>query len=438
MRDELPPYDQDAEEAVLGSILIDSDAFNVVSDIVNPEDFFSDQNQYVFIAISNIAVGINQITVAQELIRMGKLDDAGGAAYLSHLVAIVPTSLHAEYYAKIVKKLSVSRRIISLAGQIENIGYKTYDPDIAFDKIQELVTQQQSYLPIDALISPVQLFNMGIDLYTKRKEGLVKYCTTGIDMLDREIGGLFESELTILAARPGVGKTQLAIQIAKYVGANATEPVLFGSLEMHWKDILDRMVATEMEVHPRSLRFGHYYDDFYQNIIDSMPKVTGGNIHLFGKGMLSNNLSITTDSLYRAAYTLKKTKGLSLLVIDHMGCFGDNFGHSSYERVSYIAQRLKNINNALEVPILCLCQLSRAVESQKNHRPSLKDLRDSGKTEEIADNVLFLYRPDKYPEEMEEHPELRGMAELILAKQRQGESDSTIPLRWDENKRIYE
>ncbi len=251
------------------------------------------------------------------------------------------------------------------------------------------------------------------------------------------MGGLFSSEVTVIASRPGHGKTELAIQIAKHVGKIANEPVLYGSLEMHWREMLDRMVSSQLRVHPRSLRVGHYSDEFYEQITGSLPKVTDNNIYLFGKGIRDVNLDITTDALYRAAYQLKSQMGLSLLVVDHLGCFGDRYGNSDYSRMGYVAQRVKNIAVALDVAVICICQLSRAVETQKHHIPSNKDLRDSGRIEEIVDNITFLYRPDKYPELVEESPELKGTAMLILTKARQSGIDTQFGLVWDEYTRQY-
>lgn len=436
MKEQLPPYDLDCEESVLGSCLIDSEAIDVIS-WLKPADFFSEQNQFIYSAMLNLKEGLNQVTVAQELVRMHRLDEAGGVAYLSHLVAIVPTSLHVEYYAKIVHKLSVSRKLISLGNQVTSIGYKTDEPEIALAQLQQLVDRTHSWKIGDELISPNQLFNLGFDLYTERKNGKVKCVSTGIDDFDLEMGGLFSSEVTILASRPGHGKTELAIQIAKHVGKNSKEPVLYGSLEMHWREMLDRMVASEIEVHPRSLRAGHYSDEFYEQITEALPKVTDNNIFLFGKGMRDANLEVTTDVFYRVAQDLKMREGISLLVIDHLGCFGDRYGNSDYSKISYVAQRIKNITVALDIPTLCICQLSRAVESSKNHIPSNKDLRDSGRIEEIVDNILFLFRPDKYPDLLEKEPSLKGQARLIQTKARQVGTDVSYDLLWEENGRKY-
>jgi replicative DNA helicase len=429
------PKSIDAEEAVLGSILIDEGAINTID--LQPADFFSEQNQLIFDAIQKVGIGINQITVAQQLADMGKLDDVGGVAYLSYLVANTPTSLHAEYYANVVRKCAVNRRLISLAEQVKVVGYNNDEPDIAFDRVQSLVNYQLAQTHGDSLITPNQLFNLGFDLYAQRKEGKAKYYPTGLREYDDEMGGLFSSEVTVIASRPGHGKTELATQIAKHVGKIATEPVLYGSLEMHWREMLDRMVASELQVHPRSLRVGHYSDEFYEQITGSLPKVTDNNIYLFGKGIRDVNLDITTDALYRAAYQLKSQKGLSLLVVDHLGCFGDRYGNSDYSKMGYVAQRVKNIAVALDVATLCICQLSRAVETQKHHIPSNKDLRDSGRIEEIVDNIVFLYRPDKYPELIAETPALRGTARLILTKARQSGIDTGFDLIWNEYTRQY-
>ncbi|MFA5049315.1 MAG: DnaB-like helicase C-terminal domain-containing protein [Patescibacteria group bacterium] len=443
MTKEMLPYDLDSEESTIGSLLIDSESIIEIDNIISADDFFSEQNQLIYSACHNIysrGSAINQVTVAEELIHMGKIDDIGGIGYLSHLISIVPTSLHIKYYALIVKKCSINRRIISFGGQAASIGYKN-DDDIkgTIEKLQQILNKLTASIDTDTLISPNQLASLGMNRYAKLEKGMGQSVLTGFNELDLETGGAFAGELWIFGGRAGIGKTSALLQIVENIGKQGN--ILLASLEMNWGAILDRMIASRLGVHPRSLRVGHYSEGFMKQIVDTVPQIAETNIYLFGKG-LSLEGGITTDTLLREATKLKKSIGLSAIAIDYLGLFADE-GKNLYEKTSAISGKLKRIAETLEVPIICAAQLSRVNEQmqgkkQIEHRPTLTSLRDSGSIEQDADVVLFLYRDDYYREIREEHPECNGIAELILAKQRQGESNITFILRWNSERRCYE
>ncbi len=436
MRESLPPYNIESEEAVLGSILIDPDCIFILK--LGSEDFFSEQNQLVFGAMLNLdkrKIPCNQITVAEELVRLGKLDEAGGAAYLSHLVAYCPSSVLVESYAKVVKDCSVNRRWISAASQIENIGYKNLDPKESIDQIQHIVQGIASSIEDNSILTPTDIANNAMTKYASLEQGIGHSVLTGIQQLDYETGGAFKGELWILGARASLGKTTLLLQMAENMSRFGN--VLVASIEMNSDSITDRRIATMLGVHPRSLRIGGYSDEFFKIITHAVPKLAEQNIFFFGKDVREGMAGITTDTLFRVANKIKMKYGLSAIVVDYLGLFADH-ARSLYERVSLISGNLKRIAESLEVPIISASQLSRAQEHEKNRRPNLSTLRDSGSLEQDADVVLFLYREDYYRDLIQEHPELKGQAELIIAKQRQGEANIVIPLTWNTDRRIYE
>jgi replicative DNA helicase len=435
MRETLPPYNLDAEESVLGSILIDPDCISVLK--VYTEDFFSEQNQFVFGAMKNLdarKIPANEITVAQELANLGKLDEAGGASYLSHLVAHCPTSLHAEYYAKIVRDCATNRRWISAAGQIENIGYKNLEPKESDEQIQKIIRGISTSIEDDSLITPKEWADKGADRYATLSRGARNSILTGIKQLDYETGGLFPGEMWVLGGFTGEGKTTLKMQIAEYMQLYGN--VLDVSLEMNWRGLLDRSMASKLMVHPRSIRAGNYSDEFYEQIVNILPTIAETNIYLLGKG-LTVGASISVDTLYNVAYKMKQRHGLVAIVVDYLQLLFDK-GKTPYERVSNTSTQMKQILEALEVPGLVLSQFHRVDKNQKETRPTMSDNRDSGLIETNADGVLLMYRPEKYPKLIAEHPELRGTAELILAKNRYGDCDINIPLIWNNERRIYE
>jgi replicative DNA helicase len=422
------PFDLDAEEAVLGSVLIDPECIRVLN--LTPPDFFSEQNQLVYQAMLKIE-SPNQITVAHELVKTNKLDDIGGASYLSHLVAKCFTSIGVESYAKVVSDCAVNRAIISASGQIESLASQNLNPADVLLKASQIYTSIGKSVLSDNLITPERLALMGADRYATLSHGLKTSVKTGFEQLDYETGGMFQGEMWILGGRTGHGKTSLADHM------QTQGNILFASLEMNWRGLLDRMVASELAVHPRSVRIGNYYDDFYKDIVNTLPKMAEKNLYFLGRG-LNTGGGVTTDMLFKIAETMKMTHGLSAIVVDYLQLLTDG-GKSPYERISIISTRVKQLLEALEIPGLILSQLSRSVEDQhnKSRRPTLTSLRESGRQEEDADVALLMFRPDKYPELLLENPELRGTAELILAKNRQGDSDISIPLMWDNDRRVY-
>jgi replicative DNA helicase len=430
--DEMIPRNDDGEMAVLGAILIDPDCIRILS--LEPSDFFLSEHQLIYTAMLKCETP-NEITVPHELNRMGKLEEAGGVSYIVGLVARAVTSVGVESYARVVKDCSVNRKIISASEQISAMASLNVDPKDNLLKANQMLSTIGKSVLTDSLITPNKLALMGADRYATLSHGLKTSIKTGFEQLDYETGGMFQGEMWLLGGRASHGKTSLAMQIADNMQTQGN--ILFASLEMNWRGLLDRMISSELAVHPRSVRIGNYYDEFYKQIVNTLPKMAEKNIYFLGRG-LNTGAGVTTDMLFRIAETMKLTHGLSAIIVDYLQLFADG-GKSPYERVSLISTRTKQVLEALEVPGLILSQLSRGVEDQhnKSKRPTLTSFRETGRLEEDADVALLMFRPDKYPELLMENPELRGTAELILAKNRQGDSDISIPLAWDNDRRIY-
>lgn len=427
----LPPYNEDAEEAVLGSILIDTDAMLEVS-LIGAEDFFIDANQIIFGAMLKIAQrgeSINQITVAEEL--GNKLNDAGGASYFSHLVAMVPTSIHAKHYAQIVKNTAIRRRLISATDQIASSCYNENDPVKILSNADRLLLSIQSSLSVPHLITPERLAELGVDYYGKLRDPANRIAvSTGFEQLDLCTGGLFPGEYWIIAARAGLGKSQVALQIAQNVGKNG--PVLIFSLEMHWRQILDRLTAQAVGVPVRKIRGGGYDDDLMSRIYNiALPGVAESNLFLFELGNNAVEMPLVTIPMITSMTRhMKMAYGLSLVIIDYIGLIDaprEDMRSSRAEQVSHISRGIKGLTTSLEVPVIAVAQINREPERRANRRPELSDLRDSGSLEQDADVVSFIYRDDYYDSEAEN----KGEAEYWIAKQRQGESGIKLMMHWD-------
>jgi replicative DNA helicase len=436
MRETLPPYDLDAEEAVLGSLLIDSEAIADIDTTIGAEDFFSDQNQLTYSACRNLFLrdeAINQITVAQELARQGKLDEIGGAAYLSHLVSIVPTSLHVRHYAQIVLRLSTMRRLISAAGQIESIGYKA-DPDIDLaltrseDIIFKLRTRQGrgEFVPIQDALN-IYFEESGKTTYEKDIQNI----KTGFNAVDNALGGLQRSELVILAARTSIGKTSLALNMARNAAIDQKACVAIFSLEMSRREIIQRMLSSEANIESQHFRKGRF-SDLEEKLLhrDIIPRLADTSIYI------DDTPNMRISEIRSKAKRLHLKRHVDLIVLDYIQLVrGDSRNDNRVQEITEITQSLKALAREVDAPVLALSQLSRNIEhrqagkGQKQQvKPQLSDLRDSGSIEQDADVVMFIHRWDKiYPTEEdwyreygETEPYPRGIAQIIVAKNRNG------------------
>jgi len=425
----LPPHDVEAEEAVIGSLLVDSEAIFKVATFLRPEDFFTQQNQWIYdacLCLYQRNEGINQITVAHELAQQGKLEEVGGAAYLSHLVSIVPTSLHIEYYAQIVSRLSVMRRLISAANQIAAIGYQAdADVDAALSKAEDTlfrVRQRQSHRDF-VLIRHVlgQYFEETGPAQPREEE--IPHILTNFTALDSFLGGLQRSDLIVLAARPSLGKTSLALNIARNTAINQKACVALFSLEMSQQAVVQRLLANEANVDSRHVRLGLYTEEEERKIMEASGVLSEASIYI------DDSPQLRIVEVRSKARRLHFERTIDLVIVDYLQLIqGEARGDSRVQEVSEITRSLKALAREIDTPVLAVSQLSRAVEWRASHRPQLADLRESGSIEQDADVVLFIYRDEMYYNEdewrklhdIEGEPYPKGIADIIIAKHRNG------------------
>jgi len=428
--EKIPPHDIDAEEAVIGSLLIDGSAIYKIASFLNQQDFYSERNLGIYRACLELYhrnEAINQITVAQELARQEKLEACGGAAYLSHLISICPTSLDIEHYAQIVYRLSVMRRLISAADQIATIGYEA-DPnvDAGLSRAEDVLFKLRHGQGPRDFIHIRQVLDQYFEAAAPGPEaegytGLIPHVLSGFAGLDEFLGGFQRSDLTIVAGRPSMGKTSLALGIARNAAVEQGACVALFSLEMAREPLVLRLLAGEAVVNSRRVRLGLQNEEEEKRIMDATGILSEAPIYI------DDTPQLRVVEVRSKARRLHYERGINLIIVDHLGLMqGEGRGENRVQEVSYISRSLKALARDLNVPVLAVSQLSRASEWRASHRPQLSDLRDSGSLEQDADVVLFIYRDDYYYTEDEwkkehldkEYP--RGIADIIIAKHRNG------------------
>lgn len=410
----LPPHDIAAEESLLGSLLIDRDCVINVIDIVKPEYFYKDIHQDIFRAILELYSArepIDIVTVSTQLKKNKKLKEVGGTAFLTKLANDVPTSSHAKQYAKIVKDLWTKRSLISLSSHLSELafdeGKRTEDIlDNAESQIFAISQThvERSFIHIKEALA--ESFDR-LDELQKQSGGL-RGVPTGFVDLDEALSGMQKSNLIILAARPGVGKTALSLNIAQQAAVLHRKKIAFFSLEMSKEELVDRLLVAQADIDAWRLKTGRLSEDDFAKLSDAMGVLADANI------FIDDTPGMSIMEVRTKARRLMAEKGIDLVVVDYLqlmhgtGLYKDN----RVQEVSEISQGLKNIARELKVPVLSLAQLSRAVEQRGGSKhPQLSDLRESGSIEQDADVVMFLYREDD---------EDRESIKLSIAKHRNG------------------
>lgn len=428
--EKLPPHNVEAEENVIGSLLIDGTAIYGTATILQPEDFYYEQNRWIYKACLELYQrneAIDQITVAQELASRGKLEACGGAAYLSHLISIVPTSLHIEHYAQIVYRLSVMRNLITAAHQIESIGYEgEADVDDSLNKAENALFRLRHGQGPRDLIHIRQVLDRYFETTADMKEkgyagGAIPQVLSGFAGLDEFFGGLQRSDLIIIAGRPSMGKTSFALSIARNAAVKQEACVALFSLEMAREPLVLRLLASEAGVDSRRVRLGFHTEAEEMRIMDATGILSEAPIYIDDSALLR------IVEMRSKARRLHFERGIDLIIVDYLQLMqGDSRGENRVQEISYISRSLKALARELNVPVIAVSQLSRAVEWRASHRPQLSDLRESGSIEQDADVVTFIYRDDYYHtrEEWErEYPDKdypEGIADIIIAKHRNG------------------
>ena len=428
--DKLPPHDIDAEEAVIGSLLIDGTAIYKIAAFLNQPDFYSEQNQWIYGACLSLYQrdeAINQITVAQELDRQNKLEACGGAAYLSHLISIVPTSLDIEHYAQIVYRLSVMRHLINAASQIAAIGYEA-DPnvDASLSRAEDILFRLRHGQSPRDFVHIRQVLDKYFETAPSpaTEEGYpeaIPYVLSGFTGLDEFLGGFQRSDLTIIAGRPSMGKTSLALNIARNAAVEQRACVALFSLESAREPVVLRLLSSESGVNLRQVRLGLHNEQDEKRIMDATGILSEAQIYI------DDTPQLRIVEMRSKARRLHYERGINLIIVDYLQLMqGDGRGESRVQEISFVSRSLKALARELNVPVLAISQLSRAVEWRASHKPQLFDLRESGSIEQDADVVMFIYRDEAYYATRKEwedaHPgeTYPPPAEIIIAKHRNG------------------
>ncbi len=420
--EKLQPHNMEAEEAVLGSLLIDPDAIINISTFLRAEDFFLQRHGWVYAAVVDLherRQPADLVTLSDELARREQLEDIGGAAYLTSLINATPTSIHVEYYAHIVERTAVLRRLIGAASEIAALAYKdNEDADDVVDRAEEIIfgiSERRVDRDLRPIRSVLESYYDRIE-YLQQHQGEIIGIPTGLTDLDKLLGGLQRSDVIVMAGRPGMGKTSLALSIALQSARRWQKRVAVFSLEMSDEQLVQRLVSAETGIDSQRLRLGSIKADEWPNFYQAMQLLSETSV------FIDDTPAISVMELRAKARRLHAEHGLDLLIVDYLqlmrGGAGDG-GHSHENRqqeISYISRSIKGLARELNIPILAISQLNRSVESRADKRPLESDLRESGSLEQDSDVIMFIYRDDKYNPDSE----FPNIAEIIVAKQRNG------------------
>jgi replicative DNA helicase len=425
LADRIPPQHVEAEEFVLGAILLDNQALNKVLEVLSPNAWYREAHRKIFqamIDLSETNEAIDQITVCEQLRRRSELEQVGGAAYLAQLVAQVPTAANVRHHAKIVQDKSLLRNLIAVATDIVASGYQDVEKvddliDQAERKIFELAERRmrQSFIPVRQIVKGT--FEMIERLY-ERKE-LVTGVPTGFSDLDKMTAGLQPADLIILAGRPSMGKTALALNMAQHAATKCNETVAIFSLEMSKEQLVLRMLCSEARVDAHKLRSGFLAREDWRKLTDAASRLSEAKI------FIDDTPGMTVLEMRAKARRLKAEHRLALVIVDYLQLMrGRGDADNREQEISDISRSLKGLAKELSVPVIALSQLSRAVETRGgDKKPQLSDLRESGAIEQDADVVMFVFREEVYRQDENN----RGVAEILVRKQRNGPTGE-VPL----------
>jgi replicative DNA helicase len=414
------PHNIEAERSILGAILLDNFVLNAAIEKIRSEDFFLPQHRHIFdrmVQLGEKQQAIDPITLMEDLTRRGELEAAGGVAYISQLADGLPRVTNVEHYARIVKEKALLRNLIHTAAAIQEQALAaSEDADVILDRAESVILGLAEDRIKTGLIGVKEVVRENFDRLNKiLTEGRrVTGLSTGYGNLDNETSGLQPSEMIVLAARPSMGKTALAINIANNVAVRNRLPVAIFSLEMSKESLLVRMLASEARIDAHKFRTGHMGKDDWNKIVHTLNGLSDAPL------WVDDTASITVMEIGAKARRLKRDRGLALILVDYLQlCTPTSSGRQSnrQEEVSGMSRALKALAKELKVPVVVLSQLTRAPEREER-KPQLSDLRESGAIEQDADMVMFINRPNFYKTDMPE--EDRNKAELIIAKQRNG------------------
>ncbi|NWF92340.1 MAG: replicative DNA helicase [Syntrophaceae bacterium] len=415
----LPPQNIEAEQSVLGGILIENEAINKVTEILTPDDFYRDAHRKIFNALVNLSERdepADLITLTNELRKMDHLDSVGGASYLASLIDSVPTAANIEYYAKIVKEKAILRKLIETSTEIITQSYEDRtDVESFLDEAERAIFQisehrvRPSFFSIRDIVK--ESFKTIERLYEKKE--LVTGVPSGFKDLDRMTAGFQPSDLIIVAGRPSMGKTAFCLNIVQYAAIEKRIPVAIFSLEMSKEQLVIRMLCSEAQVEGSRLRTGFLTESDWPKLTLAAGNLSDAPI------FIDDTAALSILELRAKARRLNAEHGLGMIVIDYLQLMkGRTKAESRQQEISEISRSLKALAKELNIPVIAVSQLSRKTEERRDFRPQLSDLRESGAIEQDADLILFLYRDELY-NRSEDNPN-RGKAEVIIGKQRNG------------------
>jgi replicative DNA helicase len=445
--EKLPPHDIEAEEAVIASLLVDGEAIFKVAPVLQPGDFFREKNAWAYdacLALWERNEAINQITLAHELARRGRLEEMGGVAYLSQLVAELPTPLGVEYYAQIVQRDAVYRRLVDAGQRIQQMAYQGgHDLPVILSRAESLLAAVRGEKLASDFVHIRELLERHVEgpAMEEAAAGPDTHIRTGFMDLDTLLGGLKRADLIILAARTSLGKTSLALNIARNAAVGQQATVAIFSLETAGEQVAQRLLAMESGVDSTRLRLGTHNEAEERRIMQAIGVLANANIYVDDSGVLR------VAEMRGKAWRLSRERRLDLIILDYLGLMHAGVPvENRVQEISYISRSLKELARELNVPVVAVSQLSRAVEARATHIPILSDLRESGSIEQDADVVIFIYREDAYVRKEEwgrMHPDRpsdsypQGIAQIIVAKHRNGPIGN-IHLRFREKTARFE
>ena len=417
----IPPYSLEAEQTVIGSMLMSREAVYTATEYVSEDDFYTPEQRTAFAAIYTLFRenrSIDLITVQDQLNKMGKLEEVGGIEYLTNISLNVPTSAHVKEYARIVQEKSVLRRLIRSANDIAADSFEGKEKleeilNKAEERIFNIIQNRRTsdLVLIKSLISPA------LDSIARAygQHGAVTGLPSGFIDLDHMTAGFQPSDLILVAARPSMGKSSFVLNITQYAAVKEKKSVAFFSLEMSKEQLTSRMISAEAMIDAQKIRNGNLENTDFERLLNGASVL--GEARIF----IDDTPGISVADLRAKCRKLKLTHGLDLIIIDYLQLMtGSARSESRQQEISEISRSLKAIAREMQAPVIALSQLSRAVESRADHRPMLSDLRESGAIEQDADVVMFLFREEYY----NATPENKGQAEVIIAKQRNGPTGS--------------
>ncbi|ULT57067.1 replicative DNA helicase [Neobacillus drentensis] len=418
LADRMPPQNIEAEQAVLGAIFLEPSALTVASEILIPEDFYRASHQKIFnvmLDLNDQGKAVDLVTVTEELAAAKLIEDIGGVSYLSDLSGSVPTAANIEYYARIVEEKSLLRRLIRTATNIASDGYSRED------EVEALLSEAEKSIMEVAQRKNAGAFHNIKDVLVRtydnieemhNRVGEITGISTGFAELDRMTAGFQRNDLIIVGARPSVGKTAFALNIAANVATKTNENVAIFSLEMGAEQLVMRMLCSEGNIDAQRLRTGSLTDDDWGKLTMAMGSLSNSGI------FIDDTPGVRISDIRSKCRRLQQEHGLGMILIDYLQLIlgSGRSGENRQQEVSEISRSLKQLARELKVPVIALSQLSRGVEQRQDKRPMMSDIRESGSIEQDADIVAFLYRDDYYDKESEN----KNIIEIIIAKQRNG------------------